>query len=574
MRRLILQMAITAMFQNIVFTEYLSAQTFVSPVDFQIFLSGSFAELRSGHFHSGIDIKTQGVIGKPIRSIDDGYVSRIKVQTNGYGKSVYINHPGGYTSVYGHLSEYESPVREYVKKHQYRNRIHGLDIYPAKNELVIKKGEIIAYSGNTGSSSGPHLHFEVRNAANQHPLNPQKFSFNIHDNVDPRIFNFYVYSFKGKGERRTVRSRKKTGLFLDGKTYRLKTTDTLIVDSPVSFGMEVYDFLNGVNNRCGIHFIKMFVDDELIYHFQADEFSFAETRYINAHTDYYLKQKEKERVHQLFRKPNNPLSMYPYMKNEGITDILPGQTKKVKIVFSDIQGNSRSLNFLIRGNTVKNEPTPDKNEPKNVFHWDRPNSFENHLIKLELPSGSLYEDAEFNYLRIPSENTPHPWIHITGDENIPLHKSGKLMVKAEGIPPSLLDKACIVKYHANGTPSYQGGEIQNDDWLMIKTREFGRYGILTDTIAPKIIPINFSKNSDMRGKKNIRFIIRDNLSEIGSYRGFIDNTWVLFEYDPKNELLFHTFDPDVIEKGANHEIEIYVEDKRGNKAMFHSGFFW
>ncbi|MFW5819993.1 MAG: M23 family metallopeptidase [Bacteroidota bacterium] len=561
-------------FQNLISQSGSSKPDFISPIDFHIYLSGNFAELRSSHFHSGIDIKTLGVIGKPIRAIADGYVSRIKIQTNGYGKSVYINHPEGYTSVYGHLSEYENSISEYVKKYQYKNKIHTLDIYPAKNELPVKQGEIIALSGNTGSSSGPHIHFEIRNAANQHPLNVQKFGFDITDNVDPRIYNFYLYSFEGKDKRRKIKSRKKIGLTLNGNRYSLKSGDTLMINSPAGFGMEVFDFLNGANNRCGIYYIKMFLNGELAYHFQNDEFSFAETRYINAHTDYFLKESVNEHVQLLFKKPHNKLSMYKYLKDDGVIELLPGENRDVEIVFADISGNTRTVKFTLKNTEALNSIATPENNTVEEFLWDQPNDFGNHLLKISLPSLSLYEDASFNYIRLPAINSIHPWIHAVGDASVPMHKYATLMIKAEGVPGSLMSKACIVSYDEKGETSFEGGEPQKDGWLLTKTREFGNYGISLDTISPQIIPVNFRRNSDMSGNRNLRFVIRDDLSGIQSYKGFIDNKWVLFEYDPKNDLLFHNFDPEIIERGKKHELEIYVEDNRGNKAMFHSSFIW
>ncbi len=574
MRRLITLMSIFLISQPIIPQSSLPENFFISPVDIEIYLSGSFAELRQGHFHSGIDIKTQGITGKNIRAIADGYVSRIKVQTNGYGKSVYINHPGGYTSVYGHLQDYKDPIDEYVKRYQYKNRIHTLDIYPAKNELRVKKGQIIASSGNTGSSSGPHLHFEIRNAANQHPLNVQKFGFNIRDNVDPRIYNFYVYSFEGENKRKRIKTRKKLGLQLENKNYSLKNIDTLMVDSPVSFGMEAYDFLNGTKNKCGLYYIKVYMDDELIYHYQTDEFSFAETRYIYAHTDYYLKETKNEQVHLLFRRPNNRLSMYASLLNDGLIELLPGETKNIRIEFADISGNARSVKFPVQGKRSANQMSIPKSTEQIIFKWDQVNSFENHLVKLEIPAGSLYEDAYFHYLRIPSTNPFHPWIHTIGDKNAAMHHFGKLMIRAEGIPERLINKACIVSFKDDGTPSYKGGELLKDKWLLTKTREFGKYGIAIDSVAPQIIPINFIPNGDHSGKKFIRFSVRDDLSGIRSYQGFIDNKWVLFEYDPKNDLLYHALDPDITVNGIEHELEIHVEDHKGNKSIFHSNFTW
>jgi murein DD-endopeptidase MepM/ murein hydrolase activator NlpD len=547
---------------------------FIPPVNIPIYLSGNFAELRSDHFHSGIDIKTQGVIGKPVFTIDDGYVSRIKVQTNGYGKSVYINHPGGYTSVYGHLDEYNTEIASYVKKYQYKNQIHTLDIYPGRNELPVKKGEMIARAGNTGSSSGPHLHFEIRNTGNQHPLNVQKFGFNIPDNVDPRIFNFYIYSFSGKDDRRIVQSRRKAGLKLNDKSYSLKAGDTLLVNSPVSFGMEVYDFLNGTHNKCGVYFIKTFVDGDLVYHFQTDEFSFAESRYINAHTDYSLKKSGKENVHRLFRLPNNRLSMYPELINDGIISVTEDQVKRVKILFADIDGNQRSVDFFIKRNPVQNQSSLHSSTEGELFQWDRINTISDEMISLEIPARSLYEDVWLKYEVIPSENKTHPRIYKIHNEEVPLHLPAKLTFKNPGIETHLLKYACIVRYDEKGIPIYEGGNLKDDNRIETLTRSFGTFGVELDSVPPVIVPLNFNRNANLHGKKDLRLTIRDNLSGIKSYKAYIDSKWVLFEYDPKNDLIFHQFDPEVIEKGKKHELEIYVEDERGNIALFHSAFTW
>lgn len=574
MRRLTLLMIKILMVINIYSQDKINSDLFKSPVDFKIYLSSNFAELRADHFHSGIDIKTQGVTGKPVYSIADGYVSRIKVQTNGYGKSVYINHPGGYTSLYGHLDRYNDRIAEYVKKYQYKNKIHTLDIYPAVNEIPVKQGQFIARAGNSGSSLGPHLHFEIRKAANQHPLNVQKFGFDITDNVDPRIYNFYLYTFEGKNDRRTVKSRKKLGLKLDGKSYSLKQGDTLSCDGPFSFGMEVFDFLNGVNNRCGIYFIKTFVDGELVYHFQTDEFSFAESRYINAHTDYALLVSSGEKVHCLFHRPNNKLSMYPVIRDEGIIELLPGEVKSVRILFSDISGNERSVQFSVVGDEEMKEPGGITDRNENLFTWNRENQYTNEDFKITIPAGSLYEDTEFSYNKVPAPGKLYPWKHNVNTEKVPLHLPAKLSFKADEIPAGLMNFACIVSYDEEGEAEYQGGEVSTGNWITTSSRSFGTYSIEVDTLAPQIIPGNFRRNSDLSTKSEIRLIIKDDLSGITSYKGFIDNTWVLFEYDPKNDLLFHTFDPEIIEKGKSHELEIYVADDRGNQNVFHSGFYW
>ena len=539
---------------------------FQSPLDIPLTLSGNFAELRTDHFHSGLDFKTMGVTGLKVRSIEDAYVSRIKIQTNGYGKSIYLNHPGGYTSVYGHLSDYNDIISEYVKNYQYNNETHTLDLYPGKNEILIKKGEVIAYSGNTGSSSGPHLHFEIRNTANQHPLNGLNYKFNVADTIKPKFYNLYVYSVSGDLNRQRIISRKQINLIKKDETYIIPNKQEIEISSNTGFGLEVFDFLDRANNRCGIYTLELFVNGQALYSFKTDEFSFSESKYINSHIDYELKIDENRQVHRLFKLPNNRLSMVKHIEELGILKFESAKKYFIEIRSTDVAGNETTLSFNIKGGPPSTTIMKEEEAAKSLMSWNKNNEITNHLLKLSIPAGSLYQDAEINYLRISGNTKLCKWIHKVGDPSIALHLGATLKLNISHIDSSFLSKACIVNLDKEGSWDYIGGIVEDDKWIEAKINKFGSFVVDVDTISPSIESVK----SDI----SLKFIVKDNLSGIDIYKGFIDNKWVLFDYDPKNDFLQYVFDADKIKRNSNHELELYVTDKKGNTSLYQNSFYW
>jgi len=277
----------------------------IPPVDIPIYLSGNFAELRTGHFHAGIDIKTQGQEGFKIYAVQDGYISRIKVSSGGYGKAIYINHPDGYTSVYAHLKEYNIQLDKYVRAKQYENKSYNINIFPEKGELTVNQGDIIGLSGNSGSSAGPHLHFEIRDTKSSRPINGLFLGYDIKDNIPPRMDYLYVYP---QNEQSTINGKNSNhyySLKKDNGNFVLRQGDTLNADGNIGFGLKVNDFLNGSANRCGIYQLKAYTNNTLFFHEKFDGVSFAETRYINSLMDYKVNKERKRKLHKLFIEPNN-----------------------------------------------------------------------------------------------------------------------------------------------------------------------------------------------------------------------------------------------------------------------------
>ncbi len=573
MRCTILLLFLLTPFQYSIAQNKFIPNTFRPPLDIPMVLSGNFGELRADHFHSGIDIKTQGVTGKKVFAIADGYVSRIKIQTNGYGHSLYINYPGGYTSVYGHLSAYNDTLENYVKAYQYRNHAFEVDIYPSPGDLPVKKGNLVAWSGNTGSSGGPHLHFEIRNTASQHTLNALRYGFDISDKISPHLFSLFVYGMQGKGNDRISVSRKEYDLVGENGVYRLKNGDMVAAGDAAGLGLECYDYMNGTSNRCGVYSLELLVNGDRVYHFQTDEFSFNESRYINAHMDYSLEMLTRRRTHDLYRKPGEQLSMNKLTVDDGIISIAPGDTADVTIIASDAYGNSSRLKFRIKSTETPVDTQQDSTITSQLFKWYTANHYSNPYLTMNIPSGSLYVNTLFHYSMDNSRKDFYPYIHHIHTPEVPMQKYATLSVKTDPVPERLLNKTGIVLLPKKGGPSWQGGEVKNGR-ITASVREFGDFTLLADTIPPAIVPVNISLDKEMKGQSSIRFSIKDQLSGIASFDGYIDNEWVLFEYEPKNDLLFYVFDTERLKSGISHELELYVRDYAGNSALYHTTFTW
>jgi len=537
-----------------------------------MYLSGNFGEIRSDHFHSGIDIKTQGSTGHHVFSVEMGYVSRIKVQANGYGKSIYIAHPNGYTSVYGHLDRYRDDIADYVNRIQYKKQSHTVDIYLNKETFPLEKGEFIAYSGNTGGSSGPHLHFEVRTTANQHPTNVLNYNFDIKDNISPRFLSLFLYPMdpkshiNGKGEDFSCKLVKDNGI------YTIPYGTELNGSGSLGIGVEVFDYLDGAPNRCGIYALEMYVDNKLAYSHIMEEFSFSETRYINAHIYYEERIRSSRKVHRLHRLPNDRLRIYmPQAGNKALL-INEFRTYPVRIVAKDVAGNSSVLEFNLKGiELIIPNPIPviDDITP---MKYQQSNSFEAGPVKVDIPPNALYNDLEFTFQSLPPASGSLTSFYKIASSQVPIHLPYSLSIKSPSIDPALHSKLLLVSRNRENEIESAGGSY-SDGTVAARLRKFGEFAVALDTVAPRIISLDRSR-SDYTGKKEMRFTISDELSGIDTYEGYIDNHWALFEYDPKNDLLFYNFDEKRILKDSIHKIELYVSDSKGNVSLYQNTFTW
>jgi len=538
------------------------------PVDMPLLLSGNFGELRSNHFHSGIDIKTQGTTGKKVYAIANGYVSRIRISANGYGRALYIHHPEkGLTSVYGHLKRFNKKVERFVKNRQYEQKSFEVQLFPEKGLFRVKKGELVGLSGNSGSSKGPHLHFEIRQLSDQKPLNPLHYKLDVVDNIPPKVFNLAIYPVGKSSSVDGSRQKQFYDAVTRGPgTYGLMNQAIPKVRGPVGFGIRAYDFLDGSPNWCGLYTVKLYVDHNLIYHHQMDGFSFYETRYINSFIDYEEKIKNSQTYQKSWLQPHNPLSIYEYLRNDGIHTFTDDTLHEVTYKITDVHGNTSTLSFQVQSQMDPPVSLTQEQKTKGiVMPYNEANSFENTHIKLDFPKMAFYDTLDFEYSRSEApidKGVFYSGLHHIHNEYTPVHKAYTLSIKPEGLPDMLKNKAFIALVNGEDEPYvYQGGEFINGH-IAAQVRKLGKYAVLVDREEPSIKPL-------VMNDQQISFHISDELSGIKSYNGYINGQWVLFEYDPKNDRLTYQIDSDRLEQADSYELELYVSDPLNNIATYH-----
>jgi len=549
-------------------------EIFRSPVDYPIKLSANFGELREGHFHSGIDIKTGGTTGKNVYAVADGYINRISVSANGFGNALYITHPNGYVTVYAHLQNFTRNIEAYVKNQQYEQKSFRVTLYPDKNEFPVKIGDIIAKSGNTGGSRGPHLHFEIRKTENQHPVNPLLFHFNIKDNMNPVINRIYLYPLSKESyidssfEKRVYKVRGNQG------NYKLEPNKIIPARGIIGVGIETLDYLNGSWNKCAVYSIEMKVDNKIVYSHEMKEFSYSETRYVNSHIDYEEKIRKGNNVHQTFIAPNDQLSIYNESLNRGRIILNDTNIHIISLSVTDVYNNQSNVTFRLQSYKIPLEKNDSNSESfSKIMPYNQVNSFSHKGFNINIPEGSLYDTLYFSYAETPSFPGTFSSVHFVHNRYTPLHKYCNMSITPDSVPPGFESKliAAIINGKEKLVPA--GGEWDGEK-LNIRTRNFGKYVIVIDTVNPEIKPLNIHDNKNMTGLSNIRFKITDDFSGIKSYTGTIDGEWVLFEYDPKNDLLVYHFDKKRLTQTQQHDLELTVIDDRDNIAVYNADFYW
>jgi hypothetical protein len=546
---------------------------FVSPVGEKMLVSGNFAELRPNHFHSGIDVRTNGAVGEKIYAAADGYISRINVSPWGFGNALYINHPNGYKTVYAHLNVFNATIQNYLVEKQYELEEFSVNLYPSSDELIVKQGDVIGYSGNSGRSFGPHLHFEIRNTDTDEPVNPMFFYPNIVDNIKPEIQTLGIYPFDdtsfvaGKNEKKI--------LTVNGSSGKYYISDDIEVYGNIIFGIEAYDYLNFVGSKNAVYSIDLFIDDTLIYSHQIDKFAFSESRYVNTMVDFEERNSPSaKRIQRSYIAPNNKLRIYNFSKNKGIYTFEDNQKHEIRFEVGDVLGNSAQLKFNVK--SISDVKASEKY--KNIctdYTMLMPYNCENYYIsddlRITVHKNCLYENLYFYYKKYTSESTSeYSEIHKIHNENTPLHSSITVSINADKVSEKYLDKAIIARKDNEGDITNCGGKYING-FITGKSKMFGSFFILIDTVAPTIKPLNISEGLDMSEIDKISFKVIDNLSGLETYNGYIDDKWVIFKYDGKNDHIYYEFDNKVIK--GEHFLKFIVTDERGNESIFSTKFY-
>lgn len=542
--------------------DYFMAPVAASPLK----LNGTFGELRSDHFHSGIDI--DGNTGQPVFAAADGFIDRVRVQASGYGNVLYVKHPNGYTTVYAHLDRFSSEIQKFVKETQYKRERFEVDLHPADGQFRVKKGQEIGKLGNSGGSTGPHLHFEIRQSGTDRALNPLLFGLPVQDKVPPEIRDMKVYFLNEKREVLTSKpfpiQRQKDG------TVGVANEVTYLGAWRVGFGVKAFDKQSGHRNDNGIFAIALYADGELAYQWRMDQLDFDESRYLNAHVDYAARKRYGAWFHRCFLLPGDRLSNYT--RTNALGSIALSKDKPVKILLKvmDAAGNTSSIQFQVKRDE---NMEPFVGQPYQYeLPWDAESRIDLEDFTMSLPKGALYENLQFQYKTTQDDSDGmYSSMHHLHDNRTPVQKYFEVSIRPRNLPPELRTKA-VIAYCGEGRPDNCGGAWR-DDYLVTKVRQFGDYCVMVDKDPPTITPIVF--DGDMRKKSTMAFRIRDNFAVSGSadhltYRGTVDGQWVLFEYDRKRDRLTHTFDGRI--GAGEHLLRLVVKDDRGNEAVFERKF--
>lgn len=538
---------------------------FRSPVDMPLSLTGNFGEIRLNHFHAGFDIKTNNREGIPVYAVADGYISRIKISAFGYGKAIYITHLNGYTTVYGHLLNFDNDIQTFANKIQYLKESYEIDTLLSTFTLPIKKGELIGLSGNTGGSQGPHLHFEVRDSKTEMPINPYFFGYMIPDTIKPRINQIAIYPLNETATINGKNSPKKITPIYKKGNYSFLKTDTITVNGSIGFAVECYDIETKSTNKNNVYSIELKSGEKRIYYQEFEKFTFENARYVNTHIDYESQQKYGSKFQKCFVSKNNQSGIFKDVIDHGAIQFNDDSIHLIRFIIKDYVGNTTELIIKIKSISKPTYKTKIAKTPiLQRFDCLLENKFNTSDFRILIPAAALYDDVFLNYSKkgkMPGTYSP---LHELMDDETPLQKYISIGLKAIDLVDALKSKACIVSYNKKGRKNYEGGTF-SEGWLTTQTKTFGRFSISIDTIAPKIKVIskqNKDKTIDFSNSKTIGILASDNLSGIKKYHARIDGKWVLCEYEFKKNLLFYTFDQS-ISKGE-HLFQIEVSDDRQN----------
>jgi len=534
---------------------------FSNPLDIPMVLSGSFGELRSNHFHSGLDIKTQQRSGVPIYAPADGYVSRIKVGHYGYGKALYIKHPNGYSTVYAHLQKFETTIQDFVKQSQYKKERYEIELFPKESSLLVKKGDLIAYTGNSGSSGGPHLHYEIRDAYSR-PMNPMLFGLEIPDTKDPSVTSVLAYPVSDDA---TVnQSSEPVKLRLIKQKDGSYKTEKISAYGKIGFGIATTDQQNGAYNKNGVYRIKTTYNGKPKIDIKFEKFSFDETRYLNRYIDYTYFKEHKIKIQKLFRQTNNPLSIITQEDDNGFVNVADGFSSNYTIEIKDYQGNLVHITIPVIG---KKDDIVAKKELPNDLQYipsESSSTIQRGVFTVDFPKNALYQGS---YLNI---KTSGDTLHLHTD-NIPVHKNISISMDISNYNALDKNKLYIARQAYKNT-SYYTTTRREKNILTAKTRILGSYTLFMDTIAPTIKAANFTDGKWISNNKTLKIKIEDSHSGISSYRATLNGRFILMEYNYKKDVLTYDFNDNIITDTKNN-LRLIVTDNVGNSTTFEAIFF-
>ena len=529
---------------------------FHTPIDAPFDLSGTFGEFRS-RFHTGIDFKSRGVQGQKIFSIEDGYVSRIEVNNYGYGKVIYIDHLNGFTSVYAHLKNFSPELDEYVKSELYKSKRNSIKKFPKKNQLRINKGEVIGYSGNTGRSFGPHLHFEIRDTKSQDAINPLMFNYTYKDDERPIIRGLYIINENNSLVRNSpIRKKVKK---INDSTY---TVDDFEYNGKIGIGLDIYDIqYKNLYNQNGVYKVELFIDSILKYSYKMDKIKFSENHYKKIMYDYLSLAQKNKKVLKIYTPRNSDLSFLKNNKFNGIINSDSIRDNSLLVRVSDWNGNSSSIKFNLKAN--------DSISRRSSYNGIEILTNQNYTLNknssiIEIGKNTFYDDLLMN-ISYQSDTLN------LGKEKDPFRSSIRIKLPHK-ISDTLELRQSFVGKIINRKISYISSK-KNKSYIYASTSSLGEYIISKDTLKPDIKPINFKNKSNIKVKNTLKLRLKDDLSGIKNYSSYFNGNWALFEYEPKSNMIFHNLSDGIIKDGEN-ELIIKYEDGVGNKGVYQTKVYY
>ena len=534
-------------------------QDYALPIDIPIFLSGTFGELRSTNIHAGIDIKTQGREGFPIKAVSDGYVSRIKVSTYGYGKAIYINHLDGYTSVYAHLKKFSSSIEKKVRNKQYNAESFEIELFLNPEELAVSKNQIIGFSGNTGGSFGPHLHFELRETISQKPINPLLYYYNIKDSVRPEIKALFAYPI---GENAIVNaSQQELQIPFRKVNDSIYVAEKIEAIGKIGLGIVTYDrHDDNTYNKNGVYGITAKLNGIQVKGLQFSKIRFSDSEYLPTLIDYKRYSRTRQRVQKLFRSSSNELAFFNHV-DDGYIEVEVQKNYAYQIKVEDANQNNRYLLVPIVGKDQEVKVLRKKSPEGKEIETNRDYLFLYDGAEIYIPKNGVYDNSRFELGFEDNE------LKIEAD-HVALRKDFQIKINA---PDSIVGHYLGVK-SKKGKIRFVSNTIR-DNQFIAKTKKTGIYSVEQDTIPPSINPLQQYDQRWLSNFKTLRFTIDDKETGINSYNAKINGKWALFEYEPKkNELLFN-FDEYFTLEGTKHSLEINVIDNVGNESTHTLEFF-
>ncbi len=511
---------------------------FRNPLDSDIGLSATFAEFRTGHFHSGLDIRTGGEVDRAVYAAADGYVAKVSISPWGGGKILYIKHPNGYTTVYMHLNGYAGEIGKAVLKEQYAQQNYSISKLFAPNELPVKKGQLVAYSGNTGGSGGPHLHFEVRRggAEDLHThsttINPLHFGLPYRDNIKPVIRGLRIYPVGGDG-------------------FDVNKENTVSVDGPFYLGIYATDAAEGSTLRNGLDRVEVYLDGTLFFMYTTEHVPIDSSRMVNALIDYPLFTSARQAYLLTRALPGAEGPWTPVRMGDGIFRLKPGSTHHIGIKVYDIMENSaeRTVTVTVKGERAKRKENGEGNPVK----YDQPFNLQQSAFSIKLPAHTLYADDRLKV------NASNQTVTITPTVNdIPPHLFYSLRIKGS-LPGVPTDRTVAVRVNGTKVSAYKTTHANGCHTAQV--RDWGEFTLAADTTAPTVRPVNFSEGKPIK-INTLKVKIGDNLAGVETYNCYLNGNWILGEYDGKTGTVsINTSDK--LKSGAN-KLRVTVTDGTGN----------